>query len=566
MPVIETDVLVVGGGGAGAISALHARQEGAKVAVVLKGEMALCGATPMAVGAAAAVGPWRLENDNPELFFRDTIKAGQFMNEQRLVRILVDESPDRILELERYGLYWDRTPDGRNYDLHIEGGHTHARGLFFGSRAGMSLVRVLRGELIRRDVDIHQNIMVTRLLTCDRKVCGAMGLNLYSGELFVYRSKAIVLATGGAGQLYLINTHDVRNVGDGYALALQAGASLMDMEFIQFYPLAFVTPDSLRGMVGSISDLCHLYNTHKERFMEKVDPERLERATRDVVARAILREVQEGRGTKQGGVFCDMTFHPPGFVKKYIPTLYDLYLKVGYDMEKEIIEVAPTYHYTMGGIRVDERWASDVEGLYAAGEAAGGVHGANRLGQNSLSDILVSGKRAGAFAARHALGQKTLSIEPAQVKAEEERIARFFRTPKSSGLSPIGIKKKIRTTMTADVGVVRSAASLKRALAEIQRIKEEDLPKVSLSSFSRRFNRELIDALDVVNMQLLAEAITRAALMREESRGAHYREDFPGLDNRNWLKHIAVRLHQNQLALSPFAVDLQEMRPEVKEK
>jgi succinate dehydrogenase/fumarate reductase flavoprotein subunit len=391
---IETDVLVIGGGAAGAMAAYEASKHGVRVAMVLKGKPQRSGNTVMAPGAIAGAGSWKLAADSRDIHFKDTVVGGAYMNEQRLVRILVEESPDLIMELERIGALWQREADGINYSLRIDGGHSYARCPFQEDRTGREMLRSLFGELKKRHINIIPNVMVLKVVKDGDRVTGVIGLELKSCEFVIIKAKAIVMACGGIGNLYHITDNPLGATGDGCALALQAGAPLMDMEFVQFFPTAFTYPDSLRGILGALLYYIHLRNSKGERFMEKYDPERMELSTRDRVARAMLTEVREGRGGPNGGVYADMTYHEPGFIAKMQPALYETYRKIGIDPEKDYLEVAPTCHFFMGGMRVNENWQSTVPGLYAAGENGAGVQGGNRLSQNALAELLVSGSRS----------------------------------------------------------------------------------------------------------------------------------------------------------------------------
>jgi fumarate reductase (CoM/CoB) subunit A len=562
MELVETDVLVVGGGGAGLRAAIEASNSGASVTIVLKGLLGSSGSTPMAMGAIAGVGPWHEVKDSREVHFMDTVKGGAYLNEQKLVRILVEEASQRIVELERFGAFWERTEDGKRYLLRIGGGHSYPRSVYLEDRPGHEMVKAMKGEAIRRNnIQIFENTMVTRLLTADGSVVGATTINMNSGRFVVFKSKATVLATGSAGQIYPVTTQPVRNTGDGFILALQAGAELIDMEFVQFYPLGLVYPRALKGVIVGALYYCRLLNARGERFMKRYDPKRLELSTRDIVSRAVYKEVQEGRGTESGGVYCDMTFNPPGFIKEQLPLVYKLCTKLGINPEEKMLEVAPTCHYFMGGIRVDERWGTDVPGLFAAGEAVGGVHGANRLSQNSLADILVSGARAGKYAAKYAMEkERAVPIDNEQVKAEYERVYGLLGA--KGDVKPFAVKIRIKRIMQDRVGLIRSREGLKQALKEIASIKEA-LTNVSVPLTTMRHNMDWIDVLEAHNMVRVAEVITRAALMREETRGAHFREEYPEKDDENWLKHIVIGLEDGEMRLATCPVDLSEVKPVV---
>jgi fumarate reductase (CoM/CoB) subunit A len=549
--IIETDVLVIGGGGAALRAALEAIEAGVSVAAVLKGHVGGSGATPMAMGAAAAVGPWREEKDSEEIHLLDTIKGGAYINEQKLVRILVEEAWQRMVELERYGAFWERTHDGKRYLLRIDGGHKYHRSVYLEDRPGHEMVKAMRGEAIKRGVNFFENYIITKLLVNGKVVVGATAINKFNGHFLVFKCKAIVLATGGAGQLYLITTQPAGNTGDGFALALDAGARLIDMEFVQFYPLGVLYPESLKGLIVGALYYCRLLNAQGERFMERYD-NRLELATRDVVSRAVWREIIEGRGTKVGGVYCDMTFNPPGFIKRQLPLVYKLYMDLDANPEKDMLEVAPTVHYYMGGVQVNEKWNTGIFGLFAAGEVVGGVHGANRLSQNSLADIVVSGCRAGRFAAEYALQSKLQPLNWEQVEAEYERV--YALLGRKGDIKPFEVKMKIKKIMQENVGIIRKADQLRKAIDEISECKFM-MEHLSIPS-TKRFNMDWIDALEASSMATVAEAIARSALAREESRGAHYREDFPRRDDKNWLKHITIELKDGALTLNTCPVDI----------
>jgi len=562
MELHETDVLVVGGGGAGLRAAIEASNAGVSVAIALKGRLGSSGSTHMAMGAMAGVGPWHEVNDSIDVHFMDTVKGGAYLNEQKLVRILVEEAPQRIVELERFGAFWERTEDGKRYLLRIDGGHSHHRSPYLEDRPGHEMLKAMKGEALRRDnMNIFENTMITKLLTANDAVVGATAINMNSGLFTIFKSKATVVATGGAGQLYPTTSQPIRNTGDGFALAFQAGAKLIDMEFVQFYPLGLVYPEALRGVLVGALYYSHLLNAKRERLMERYDPKRLELSTRDIISRAVYKEIQEGRGTDRGAVYCDMTYNPQGFIKRQLPLVYTLCTKLGINPEEKMLEVAPTCHYFMGGIKVNEKWETNVSGLFAAGEVVGGVHGANRLSQNSLADILVSGARAGKYAAAYAMKkERATPIDEKQVKAEYERVYGLLGA--KGDVKPFDVKMRIKKLMWDNAGLIRNGETLKLALKKIDDVKET-LTNVSVPLTTMRYNMDWIDTLEAHNLVCVAEMIIKAALMREETRGAHFREEFPEKDDENWLRHIAVGVEDEEMRLTTCPVDLSEVKPTV---
>ncbi|MBM4331576.1 MAG: FAD-binding protein [Deltaproteobacteria bacterium] len=561
MQFLETDVLVIGGGGAGAMATLHAHNQGAKAMMVIKGKFGRTGGTTCAMGAATAVGPWHEPEDSQQVHFEDTIKGGSYLNDQNLVRILVEESPQRVLELERLGAFWERTEEGDRYLLRIDGGHTYPRSVYLEDRPGREMLRAMGAEIIRRKIPVVEDTMILRLLMDDGQVAGAVGTNLFNTEMIGFRAKSIVLATGGAGNIYPFTTNPADVTGDGYVLALQAGAELVDMEFVQFYPLGLIFPESLKGMLAGTFYYSKLLNAKGERLMKYYDP-RLEMSTRDIIARAIYSEIQKGNGTPRGGVLCDMTYNPPGFMKKQLPALYDFYLKIGIEVEKQMVEVAPTCHFFMGGIRVNEEWRSTLDTLFAGGEAAGGVQGANRLSQNSLADIMVSGARAGDAAGQEAPKRSSFRKINEEVTAEErKKLEALFLRKKGDNLGPRKIKNRLNKLMWDAVGLIRNEEGLKGALAEFRRMEEEELPNITLATPSRRYNREFFETMELANLLKVAKAVATSALNRTESRGAHFREDYPKWDNRNWLKHLQINQRDGNLQIREGPVNLSEMKP-----
>ena len=372
----------------------------------------------------------------------------------------------------------------------------------------------------KRNVQILSNVLVLRLINQVGKISGAIGLNLETCEPVLVRSRAIILACGGGGNIYLNTSTPAGVTGDGYDLALGAGAALMDMEFVQFYPLGFLFPNSLRGALAALLYYVHLRNNRGERFMEKYDPDHLELSTRDRVARAIYTEIKEGRGGSHGGIFADMTYQEPGFIARMQPALYQTYQKIGVNPEKDYLEVAPTCHFFMGGVKVDQNWQSTVPGLFAAGENVAGVHGANRLSQNALAELLVSGSRAGKSAAKFASEAPQAPVDPKEAQAVVEPALRMLNREK--GLRPIDLRNRLRRLMWEKVAVFRTEPGLKSTLRDLEELRN-DLERQALSLKSRHFNQELAEGLENYSLVQVAQCVTEAALRRTESRGAHYR-------------------------------------------
>ena len=401
--------------------------------------------------------------------------------------------------------------------------------------------------------------MILQLLRNGDQVCGAVGLNMATCETVLLRAKATIIACGGAGNVYWNTDNPTGLTGDGFVLALEAGAALMDMEFVQFYPLGFCFPDSLRGALGGLLYYLHLLNNKGERFMENYDAERLELSTRDRVARAMMTEIRAGRGGPHGGVFGDMTFHEPGYIQQMQPALCETYRKIGIDPEKEYVELTPTCHFFMGGARVDENWRSTVPGLFMVGESGAGIQGANRLSQNALAELLVSGNRGGRAAAKLAGRIEHLAVDPLAAGQTAEKIDQLLARKK--GIRPITVRKRLRHLMWEKVGVFRTGKGLKDALTELEEI-ESELAHQALTMKSKHYNQELIEGLENYFLVATARCVITGALQRTESRGAHFREDFPKTDNENWLEHLVLCQKDNRIEVERIPVDLREIRPD----
>ncbi|HKW17262.1 MAG TPA: FAD-binding protein [Terriglobales bacterium] len=525
----EHDVLVIGAGGAGLRAALEALAHGASVGIVSKSLLGKAHTVMAEGGIAAAMGNVDA-SDNWRTHFRDTMRGGKFLNNWRMAQIHAQEAPDRVRELEQWGALFDRTDDGRILQRAF-GGHSFKRLCHVGDRTGLEMIRTLQDRGVQMGFDVYMECTVTRLLTDNGRVVGAFGYWRENGRFIVLKAKAVVLATGGIGKAYPITSNSWEYTGDGMALAYEAGAELMDMEFVQFHPTGMVWPPGVQGLLvteavrgeGGI-----LRNKNGERFMEKYDPQRMELSTRDVVARSIYTEVKEGRGTEHGGAYLDISQKPAEYVKRKLPSMYHQFLELAdVDITKGPMEVGPTCHYMMGGVRVEaETAATTVPGLFAAGEVAAGLHGANRLGGNSLSDLLVFGRRAGLAAAEYAKKQTAVSVDAAQIETgERDALAPFGR---SSSENPYMLHADLQKSMQSLVGIFRTEGDLNSALEKIAQLK--DRAKSLSITGSRMFNPGWHLCADLKSLLTVSEAVTRSAIARKESRGAHSRIDFPNYD------------------------------------
>jgi len=525
----DHDVLIIGAGGAGLRAALGALAQGAKVGVVCKSLLGKAH-TVMAEGGIAAAMASVDSADDWRTHFRDTMRGGKLINNWRMAEIHAHEAPERVRELEQWGALFDRTQDGQILQRAF-GGHTFRRLCHVGDRTGLEMIRTLQDRGVQLGIDVYMECTISRLLKDGDRIAGAFGYWREQGRFVVFRAKSIVMATGGIGKAWKITSNSWEYTGDGMALAYGAGAELMDMEFVQFHPTGMVWPPGVQGILvteavrgeGGV-----LRNKLGQRFMEQYDPKKMELSTRDVVARAIYTEVREGRGTEHGGAYLDISQKPADYVKKKLPSMYHQFKELAdVDITKGPMEVGPTCHYMMGGIRVDAESAkSSVPGLFAAGEAAAGLHGANRLGGNSLSDLLVFGRRAGLAAAEHAKKMSTASIDSGQIdEAARDMLLPFER---KNGESPYTIHRDLQETMQKLVGIFRNEEDLIRALEELEKLKER-AGRLSVEG-SRLFNPGWHLSQDLKSMLIVSEAVTRSALARQESRGAHSRIDHPGLD------------------------------------
>ena len=564
----EHDVLVIGAGGAGLRAAIEALSQGVSVGVVCKSLLGKAH-TVMAEGGIAAAMANVDAGDNWRTHFRDTMRGGKMLNNWRMAQLHAQESPARVRELEQWGALFDRTEDGQILQRAF-GGHTFRRLCHVGDRTGLEMIRTLQDRGVHMGFDVFMECTVVQLLKDGPRIAGAIAYWREQGRFVVFKAKSVVIATGGIGKAWPITSNSWEYTGDGMALAYEAGADLLDMEFVQFHPTGMVWPPGVQGILvteavrgeGGI-----LRNKLGERFMEKYDPKRMELSTRDVVARSIYIEVREGRGTEHGGAYLDISHKPAEYVKRKLPSMYHQFKELAdVDITKEPMEVAPTCHYMMGGIRVDAETAqSTVPGLFAAGEAAAGLHGANRLGGNSLSDLLVFGRRAGLAAANHAKGVSSPAMESAQLeRAEKEALEPFQR---KDGENPYAIHRDLQTTMQNLVGIFRNREDVQRALGELEKFRQR-LARVSVEG-SRMFNPGWHLSLELKSMLTISEAVARSALVREESRGAHSRIDFPNLDptwgtKNNLIRREGAAMALRQEALTDLPAELKQILAEEK--
>lgn len=558
----EHDVLIIGAGGAGLRAAIEALAQGATVAVVCKSLLGKAH-TVMAEGGIAAAMANVDKADNWRTHFRDTMRGGKFLNNWRMAQMHAQEAPERVNELEQWGALFDRTPDGDILQRAF-GGHSFKRLCHVGDRTGLEMIRTLQDRGVHQGIDVYMECAITRLLKDGERVSGAFGYWRENGRFVVFKAKSVVIATGGIGKAWSITSNSWEYTGDGMALAYDAGAELMDMEFVQFHPTGMVWPPGVQGILvteavrgeGGI-----LTNKEGERFMQRYDPEKMELSTRDVVARAIYTEVKEGRGTEHGGAYLDISHKPAEYVKKKLPSMYHQFRELAdVDITKGPMEVGPTCHYMMGGIRVDAETAeSTVPGLFAAGEAAAGLHGSNRLGGNSLSDLLVFGRRAGLAAAKHATQAAAPTIDLRQIdEASREMLEPFAR---AQGESPYRVHEGLQKTMQSNVGIFRNEDDLKKGLSEIHGLKQR-ASQMRVEG-SRLFNPGWHLARDLKSMLTVSEAVALSALERKESRGAHSRIDYPNYDESWGKQNNIVRQDGERMALAQRPIA--EIPPDLKQ-
>ncbi|MCL5972365.1 MAG: FAD-binding protein [Firmicutes bacterium] len=524
----QYDVLVIGSGGAGLRAAVQAAVPGVKVGIIGKSLLGKAHTVMAEGGVAASLG--NLDSwDGWETHFYDTMRSGHFINNYLMVELFTKEAAERVLELEEWGAVFDRTPEGKIMQRAF-GAHTFRRLAHIGDRTGMELLRTLQYKAISQDITVHQEVTITKLLLGgDGEIAGALAYYRSTGKFVLFRAKAIVLATGGWGKIYKVTSNSWESTGDGASLAFRAGAEMMDMEMVQFHPTGMVWPPGVRGLLvteGVRGEGGLLYNSEGERFMLKYDPERKELSSRDVVARSIFKEVQAGRGTPHGGAWLDITHKGPEFIKRKLPGMYEQYLTLAdIDITKEKFEVAPTCHYTMGGVRVEaESCATNIPGLFAAGEVACGLHGANRLGGNSLADLLVFGRRAGDGALAYVQDHEPLpQVSESEVEQEIDRVLKPFGV--SNGENPYLLHEQLQEIMSGHAGIVRDGPMLQEGLAKLTDLKVR-AQNMGVTG-SRVYNPGWHSVFEVQSMLTLAELIVRGALARKESRGAHWRTDYP---------------------------------------
>ena len=533
-------MLVIGAGGAGMRAAIEAAAGDARVDVVCKSLLGKAHTVMAEGGIAAALGNVD-PDDSWQVHFQDTMRGGQMINSWRMAELHARESPDRVYELETYGAIFDRTPDGRILQRAF-GAHTYRRLCHVGDRTGLEMIRSLQDRIVQLGIEVHMEVTLTRLLTEGDRVIGAFGYNRIDGTFVAFRAKAVIIATGGWGRLYQVTSNSWEGTGDGVGMGFDAGAEVLDPEMVQFHPTGMVWPPGVRGILVTEAvrgEGGTLTNREGTRFMLEVDPKKKELSSRDVVARAIYKEVQAGRGTEHGGAYLDVRHLGPEKIKKKLPSMYEQFLRLAdVDITKEPMEVAPTIHYAMGGLRVEpETAATTLSGLYAAGEAAAGLHGANRLGGNSLSDLLVFGRRAGAASAAYQRDVGLGTIDERQVADEQQLL--LLPLVGTGKENPYLLQQELQQAMQDGAGLARDEKSLKTCLDQVLELRQR-AARIHVPG-SRKYNPGWHTARDLRFMLTIAEAIVRAAIERRESRGAHWRLDYlekdPALGRVNFVAY-----------------------------
>jgi len=591
----DHDVLVIGAGGAGLRAAIEAAGAGVSVGLICKSLLGKAHTVMAEGGMAAAMGNVD-DRDNWQVHFTDTLRGGQYVNNWRMAELHAKEAPARVRELEAWGALFDRTKDGRILQRNF-GGHRYPRLAHVGDRTGLEMIRTLQDHGIHQGIDVQMEVTIVSLFRQQGRIAGALGYDRQQGEFRLYRAPAVVLATGGVGRAYQITSNSWEYSGDGQALAYQAGAALLDMEFVQFHPTGMIWPPSVKGILvteGVRGEGGVLLNNQGKRFMFDDIPENYraqtadtpeegwrytqgdknarrppELLTRDHVARCIVREVREGRGSPHGGVFLDIQWikerlpNAAEHIRKKLPSMYHQFKQLaGIDITREPMEIGPTTHYVMGGVLVDgDSQMTTVPGLFAAGEAAAGLHGANRLGGNSLSDLLVFGKRAGEYAARYAREQASVAPDAGEVEERiREALAPFDR---STGESPYKVQQDLQVMMQSLVGIVRREEEMLRAVDELARLKDR-AAAVGVPG-GRAYNPGWHTAIDLKNLLTVSEAIVLSALARKESRGGHFRDDFPEKQAEfGKLNHVITQAADGGMSLerrpvAPMPAELAEL-------
>lgn len=559
--VIKTDVLIVGGGAAACMAAISANNEGVDVLILDKGQLGKSGCSPNAHGGMAVY--HKDEKDSWKVHLEDTLMSGGFLNHQELVKILCQESEKFAQILESFGSIFNRDEDG-TYSVRQFGGHRYRRTIFSGDETGHEMMNGLKREIYRQGIPFKDEVMITKLLVEDGEVVGAVGWDMSKGRFYEIQSSAVVLATAdGAG---IWPSASERQRGDGLYLSFQAGAELSDLEFIQYHPTHAWWPYGVRGSVSESfrSEGGYLLNSKGERFMEHYDPKQKELATRDKVSVCIYKEIMAGRAAPHGGIFASVTHLDPDHVVKRLPIIFRKYMSFGFDIRKQPIEVRPRPHYLNGGIVINSKGETKVPRLFAAGAVTAGVHGANRLGSNALVDILVFGDIAGRNAALKSK-EKVVSRSGVEQQMEEElkRVgALCSESGKQRPITVPSLRRKHCEMMDANMGVMRTEEGMKTMLKEIERAKDEELPSLLVRDKSRLYNYELRDALEVPFRLSLEEMSTLGALKRTESRGSHYREDFPKRNDDEWLKNIVFYRKDGEMTMEVRDVIQSQIRLE----